>query len=1142
MKRLITLFVLSSLSYGLLAQSKPNIGTISKNQVNINSGSGFVIVSGLNDGDANVNQNLTVTAQSSNTSVLDISAVDYIVGNSYAVIKINEKGLAGTSNITVQVSDADGNSSKDFNIEVGQFLKKGINWSVFDMIFWQQVIPLNEKSLFDSVLTQISVPTDENIFNKLPLTVGPTNNLPKHDFFTSMFKGYIVPPSTGTYTFSLSASDQSTLWLSTDANYSNAKELIKGNTGTMTASLQAGKFYAIYAVNWAVHDLNMKIEWEGPGVTKSIVNSNFLYPNYDLEKPSTPLLPLLQFKGITSARLIWNKSKDNQVLKGYHIYLNGVKVGTTTDTTFTLSPLTSSTRYSAFITSFDVTGNESFPTQNIEFTTYAPDNVKPTAPTKISTLTIGDVSTSISWSGAKDVETEIAGYKVYLNGELFNTKNLISDTTTVLKVLQPLTSYNVQIEAVDAGNNVSNKSNSIAFKTIKFDPLKPSPNTKKARANFTKQAITRNEGLGISGGTDNLKNISPQIKQLLDDLKPSVQRWGTLGPNKFSFIDYSGAGKPQTYASFMQRCNIMNSYTAIVIGVQNDTDWMKDSTTFTKFIEYLNGPATSVQGKRRADEGIAEPLFAKSRGLIIDLGTEVWGGAGLHGAEIGADYAVYAKWCRRMAKIIKASPYYDSTKVVITYSGRNPSPAESYGLNAALTTGDKGEVDWMSVSGYLGGNLNYDPAIPLGASELDYYKNGIERMNNNFLGSRLHLREDFRNAKRYLTKNFYESNMTTPNYSGRLGQAIIMTDYMLSIQRWGITLPSIFDLTGGEWRITEPAENYKKFPLFHTAALVNRFTIGNMLNSEVVSPDKIFSTTGKPIEMEPIGFNVFSQNGKYSIVLTSRDFENDYQVQLNLPDGILNGSTARKYFLTGTDFNTKDAIIDSANITITDSMLITVPKYSMVLLTFNGTDLKQKPLPLGYTTFGRIGKLTILPENGTKGSVSTPTLTFGVKLEPAILNYKNVIWTVDKNPNLQVTPTLLSSGKYTLKGSGACDGNGTLMLKVMSADDNTILDELQIEFVGQKPDGSDCPVGVEDAELQQFISVFPNPVKDNLNIQSKLGEISHIKVFNMVGQILYDAKLNASSTELSMETFAKGIYLIQIDTNGKSIRKTIIKN
>ncbi|HEX8548133.1 MAG TPA: T9SS type A sorting domain-containing protein [Cytophagaceae bacterium] len=1049
MKRLLSLITGLALAYTINAQTKPIIGEISKSKVNINSGADFVIVSGLSDGDAAAVQNLTITALSSNPSILEVSSVDYVAGNSYAIIRVTEKAKAGTATITVQAADADGPANKVFNMEVGQFLTKGINWSVYDIIFYEKVIPLTERSVFDSLVTEINVPIDEEIYNRLPLKVGPTSGWPKHDFFTSMFKGFLAPPATGAYTFTLNAADQSNLWLSTDENFANAKKLIDGNTGTATVNLQAGKYYAIYAVNWTIHTLGMTVQWEGPEVAKAIVNSNYLFPSVDLQKPTIPLNPALTFRGITSARLKWQKSTDIQRLKGYNIYSNGVKVGTTTDTTFTMSALTASTSYSVFVTSIDVTGNESFPSTRVAFNTYGPDNIKPTAPTQIVAKLISDVSTRISWSGAKDNETEVAGYNVYLDNKLFNTSGLITDTTVILKVLAPLTSYNVQVEAVDAGNNVSSKSATFTFKTIKFDPIVSSPGIKKARASFTTQAISRNEGFGITDTDDKIENIPAPQRKLLDEFKPGVQRWGDLGKNARSFSDYSGTGvrasdgkaKTETYGGFLKRCNDMNTYCAMVIGVRNDTDWMKDSTTFTKFMEYLNGPSTSTQGKRRADEGYREPLLAKSRGLIIDLGTEVWGGAGLHNAEIGADYAVYAKWARRMALLIKASPYYDKSKVFITYSGRDPDPLDSYGLNDKLIRGDKGEVDWMSVSGYLGGNMNYSPLAPAGASELEYYKTGISRMAHNLVGSQLQLKNDKLLAKRYLPKNFYESNMTTSNYNGRLGQAIIMTDYMLSVQEWGTTLPSIFHLTAGQWRITEPAENFKKLPLFYTSSLINRLTIGNMLDTEVKSADKIYDDKGKEVVLEPVGFNVFTENGKYAMVLTSRDFENDYQVQLNLPDGVLSGSTARKYFVTGTDFNTLDAIIDSSNVTLTDSMLITVPKYSMVLLTFNGTDLKQTPLPIGSTAFG--------------------------------------------------TPLAISE---------------------------------------------------EEMESEAGVLMYPNPTRNDLNIQSNLGLINHVKVTGLLGETVYEESSSSSNLMISMENLPKGIYLIQVDTQGKTIRKKVIKN
>jgi hypothetical protein len=145
--------------------------------------------------------------------------------------------------------------------------------------------------------------------------------------------------------------------------------------------------------------------------------------------------------------------------------------------------------------------------------------------------------------------------------------------------------------------------------------------------------------------------------------------------------------------------------------------------------------------------------------------------------------------------------------------------------------------------------------------------------------------------------------------------------------------------------------------------------------------------------------------------------------------------------VTGEDFNTKDAIIDSSNITMTDSMFVTVPKHSMVLLTFKGTDLKQPALPLGSTIFG-------------------------------------------------------------------------------------------------------SPVGIQDidTELDAKVVVYPNPTKNDLNIHSSLGAIDHVKVSSLLGETVFEEFSNSTNITLSMEAFPSGIYLLQIDSNGKSIRRKVIKN
>lgn len=284
------------------------------------------------------------------------------------------------------------------------------------------------------------------------------------------------------------------------------------------------------------------------------------------------------------------------------------------------------------------------------------------------------------------------------------------------------------------------------------------------------------------------------------------------------------------------------------------------------------------------------------------------GGGATHNAQIGADYAAYGAWCRSVAGVIRSSPYFDSTKVFVVYIGRNPDHIFSNGLHTNLLGNADRSIDWMALSGYLGGNLNYDPEIPAGESEIDYYKEGIALMGKYLYGLEQNI--SYFNT---LTKGarfkfyFYESNMTTPAYNGRHGQAITMLDYFMSSLKLGSGLPSIFHLTGGQWRITDPSKGYKRLPLFQMAKHINRQAKGNVLRTKVESVEILKNSNNVNLQgVDPVGVQVVHEHGKYKVLYFSRDFETDHQVQLNFEDGIVVGNTAKKYVFTAADYNSLD--------------------------------------------------------------------------------------------------------------------------------------------------------------------------------------------------------------------------------------------
>lgn len=70
--------------------------------------------------------------------------------------------------------------------------------------------------------------------------------------------------------------------------------------------------------------------------------------------------------------------------------------------------------------------------------------------------------------------------------------------------------------------------------------------------------------------------------------------------------------------------------------------------------------------------------------------------------------------------------------------------------------------------------------------------------------------------------------------------------------------------------------------------------------------------------------------------------------------------------------------------------------------------------------------------------------------------------------------------------------------------------------------------------------IYPNPVTDLLNIKAK-ETIQSIAITNFLGQVLFNTRVDALTTTLDLNGFAKGTYFIQLGLGDKTISKKIIK-
>lgn len=88
-----------------------------------------------------------------------------------------------------------------------------------------------------------------------------------------------------------------------------------------------------------------------------------------------------------------------------------------------------------------------------------------------------------------------------------------------------------------------------------------------------------------------------------------------------------------------------------------------------------------------------------------------------------------------------------------------------------------------------------------------------------------------------------------------------------------------------------------------------------------------------------------------------------------------------------------------------------------------------------------------------------------------------------------------------------------------------------------------CSLGVDDNDLASYISVYPNPAKNEFFIKNNYhASIEKIELFDMTGRSVKNANFKDSLGlyTLSTSNLSSGVYLININLEGKTLTKKMI--
>jgi len=153
----------------------------------------------------------------------------------------------------------------------------------------------------------------------------------------------------------------------------------------------------------------------------------------------------------TGVSLTWNPATDNVGVTGYALYLNGTKVGTTTQTSYGFSGLSCGTSYTLAVAAYDAAGNVSATATNTPATSACSDTTRPTVPGSLSVTGTTQTSISVAWNAATD-NVGVTGYALYVNGTKVGTT---AQTSYSFSGLSCGTSYTLGVAAYDAAGNLS---------------------------------------------------------------------------------------------------------------------------------------------------------------------------------------------------------------------------------------------------------------------------------------------------------------------------------------------------------------------------------------------------------------------------------------------------------------------------------------------------------------------------------------------------------------------------------------------------------------------------------------------------------------------------------------------------------------
>ena len=190
------------------------------------------------------------------------------------------------------------------------------------------------------------------------------------------------------------------------------------------------------------------------------------------------------------------------------------------------------------------------------------------------------------------------------------------------------------------------------------------------------------------------------------------------------------------------------------------------------------------------------------------------------------------------------------------------------------------------------------------------------------------------------------------------------------------------------------------------------------------------------------------------------------------------------------------------------------------------------------------------------GSAASAKLTFDMKIDEslsaaAVFNHFETKGGGTKTTsNLEATgkgvgSTTLNSSTYTsfeVEATGLTGGTGILRINfqisagaVVGGGGILLVDNVKVELFDSNGD----TLGFVDLDDLDFVA-YPNPFTSHVEIQAA-HEVSQVRVYNITGQEILRDTPNKARFTLDTTHLSKGVYLLSLESNGKSTTAKMVK-